>query len=248
MMQGQKLRRADFVTSLILLGFGAWMLLEAFRMPMRDTFGGVQNVWYVSPALFPLIVSIGILVLATALLAHAIRSGGAAALVHSLKNLAETDREPLIRFGGILLGLVSFVYLYIPRVDFFLATILMLFYFVTAYYLDDHAFLKRFMILYSGGCILFIVLFATPLAASLNRSFTYSTDVIALFFFVAMVLFARGATRGNPGHRARIRLALIVTFITPLILIPVFRYFLRVQMPREGGIIEMMHLIYYSIR
>ncbi|TVR28860.1 MAG: hypothetical protein EA404_16020 [Spirochaetaceae bacterium] len=247
-MQGQKLRRADFVTSLILLGFGVWMLLEAFKMPMRDTFGGVQNVWYVSPALFPLIVSIGILVLATVLLLHAIRSGGAAALVHSLKHLSEADREPLIRFGGILLGLVSFVYLYIPRVDFFLATILMLFYFIAAYYLDDHSILKRLIVFYCAGCVLFIVLFATPLAGSLNRLFAYATDIVALLFFVAMVVFVRRATRGRTDQRARIRLALIVTFVTPLILIPVFRYFLRVQMPREGGIIEIMHLIYYSIR
>ena len=248
MMQGEKLRRADFVTSLLLLGFGLWTLLEAFKMPMRDTFGGVQNVWYVSPALFPLIISIGVLLLGTVLLRHSIRSGGAAALVRALGHLSDTDREPLVRFAGILLGLISFVYLYIPRVDFFLSTILMLFFFITAYYLDDHSILKRLIVLYCGGCVLFIVLFATPLAASLNRSFAYSTDIIALLFFISMVLFARRATRGRTDQRARIRLALIVTFVTPLILIPVFRYLLRVQMPREGGIIEIMHLIYYSMR
>ena len=248
MMQGEKLRRADFVTSLLLLGFGLWTLLEAFKMPMRDTFGGVQNVWYVSPALFPLIISIGVLLLGTVLLRHSIRSGGAAALVRALGHLSDTDREPLVRFAGILLGLISFVYLYIPRVDFFLSTILMLFFFITAYYLDDHSILKRLIVLYCGGCVLFIVLFATPLAASLNRPFAYSTDIIALLFFISMVLFARRATRGRTDQRARIRLALIVTFVTPLILIPVFRYLLRVQMPREGGIIEIMHLIYYSMR
>ena len=248
MMQGEKLRRADFVTSLLLLGFGAWMLRETFKMPMKDTFGGVQNVWYVSPGLFPLIISSGLLLLGAVLLRQAIREGGASAFVRAVRNIGQIDREPVVRFAGILLGLVSFVYLFIPRVDFFLSTIILLFYFVTAYYLDDHAILKRMIAWYSAGCLFFVIVFATPFARMVNRMFAYSTDVLALVFFALLVLFARLVTRGNVAYRAKIRVALIVTFATPLILIPLFRYFLRVQMPREGGIIEIMNLIYYSLR
>jgi hypothetical protein len=248
MMQGEKLRRADFVTSLLILGFGAWMLRETFKMPMKDTFGGVQNVWYVSPGLFPLIISSGLLLLGVVLMRHAIREGGAQSCIRGLKSIRAMDREPLVRFAGILLGLISFVYLFIPRVDFFLSTILLLFYFVTAYYLDDHAVLKRMIVYYASGCVGFVVLFATPLARALNRLFAYSTDVVALAFFVSLVLFTRSVIRDNAAHRAKMRLVMIVTFATPLILIPLFRYFLRVQMPREGGIIEIMNLIYYTVR
>ena len=35
-------------------------------MPMKDTWGGVQNVWFVSPALFPLFVGAMIMLLGAA--------------------------------------------------------------------------------------------------------------------------------------------------------------------------------------
>ena len=248
MMQGEKLRRADFVTSILLLLFGAWMLGETFTMPMRDTFGGVQNVWYVSPALFPLIISAGLLILGAVLLLHAIRSGGAAACVAAVRSIRVMDREPSIRFVGILLALVSFVYLFIPRVDFFLSTSLVLYFLVTAFYLDDFSILKKMMGWYAGGSALFVVLFASGLGRSLNRVFLYATDVVALVFLVSMIVFARGITRRDAALRAKTRAALVVALVTPLVLIPLFRYFLRVQMPREGGIIELMHLVYYSLR
>ncbi|TVR01754.1 MAG: hypothetical protein EA403_10090, partial [Spirochaetaceae bacterium] len=158
------------------------------------------------------------------------------------------DREPSIRFVGILLALVTFVYLFIPRVDFFLSTSLVLFFLVTAFYLDDLPILKKMMVWYSGGSALFVVLFASGLGRTLNRAFLYATDVVALAFLVSMIAFARVITRSDAALRKKTRAALIVALVTPLVLIPLFRYFLRVQMPREGGIIELMHLVYYSLR
>ena len=76
-MKKKELRRADFITSVLLLLFSVWVIIETFKMPMKDTFGGVQNVWYVSPALFPLIISIVIMVLAAVLLINSIKTGGA---------------------------------------------------------------------------------------------------------------------------------------------------------------------------
>lgn len=55
-MKKKELRKADFITSILLLLFSVWVIMETLKMPMKDTFGGVQNVWYVSPALFPLII------------------------------------------------------------------------------------------------------------------------------------------------------------------------------------------------
>ena len=83
-MEKKELRKADFITSVLLLLFSIWMLIETFKMPMKDTFGGVQNVWYVSPALFPLIISIFISVLGIALFIHSIKSGGAKYFLDSI--------------------------------------------------------------------------------------------------------------------------------------------------------------------
>ena len=50
------LRKADFWTSILLFALGVAMIGGATTFPMKDSYGGVQNVWYVSPALFPLLV------------------------------------------------------------------------------------------------------------------------------------------------------------------------------------------------
>jgi len=63
MMDKEKLRKADFFSGIIILLFGAWIVIQAFKMPMKDSWGGVQNVWFVSPALFPLFVGFVIMLL-----------------------------------------------------------------------------------------------------------------------------------------------------------------------------------------
>ena len=54
MLEKEKLRKADIFSGLAIFLFGLFMVLMASEMPMKDSWGGVQNVWYVSPALFPL--------------------------------------------------------------------------------------------------------------------------------------------------------------------------------------------------
>jgi hypothetical protein len=44
MMDKEKLRKADFFSGIIILLFGVWIVRQAFKMPMKDSWGGVQNV------------------------------------------------------------------------------------------------------------------------------------------------------------------------------------------------------------
>ena len=72
MMDTDKLRKADLFSGSIIVLFGLWVISQALKMPMKDSWGGVQNVWYVSPALFPLFVGamialLGVLLMRTAL-------------------------------------------------------------------------------------------------------------------------------------------------------------------------------------
>jgi hypothetical protein len=53
MMEKEKLRKADIFSGGIISLFGLWVISQALKMPMKDSWGGVQNVWFVSPALFP---------------------------------------------------------------------------------------------------------------------------------------------------------------------------------------------------
>ena len=63
MLEKEKLRKADVYSGAVICFFGLWIVLQAFKMPMKDSWGGVQNVWYVSPAIFPLFVGCMIMLL-----------------------------------------------------------------------------------------------------------------------------------------------------------------------------------------
>jgi hypothetical protein len=248
MMETKKLRQADFVTSIMLMSFAGWILYQSFRMPMRDTYGGVKNVWYVSPALLPLVVGSGILILSIVLLIHSIRSGGAADLIAGMKTITPGIREEDQRFLAVLLALISFVYLFIPRVDFVLSIALFLSYFIPAFYYDSLSYLKRLSAVYGGVIGLFLLLFMSGAADGLNGVFEFSTDVIALISIVGLNVYSRLLVGSDRQRIKQFRISLLVTVITPLFLTPIFRFLLFVRLPHEGGIVQLLQLIWYSLR
>ena len=247
-MKKKELRKADFITSVLLLLFSVWIIIETLKMPMKDTFGGVQNVWYVSPALFPLIISIFIMVLGTILLIHSIKSGGAKYFLDNFSIRYKGLSENNIRFIGILLALFSFVYLNIPRVDFFISVTLFLTYFISVFYFDDENLLRKLTLFYFIGSIIFIILFVFGISKILNSYYKYSTDILALFFYVSYVIYNWINIKSSNIFKKRFIVSLMVALVVPLILCPTFRYFLLVPLPKEGLIIQIMHNIYYLIK
>lgn len=247
-MEKERLRRADFITSIILILFGIWLLYETFQMPMKDTFGGVSNVWYVSPALMPLIISIAIMLLGSVLLIHSLRTGGAKKFIDGLKVRGKGISDSLIRFFIILLLLLSYVYLYIPKVDFFLASMLFLFVFITCFYFDDMKLIKKYSLFYLAGSSVFLIIFISKLDILLNRIFRYSIDVLSLIFFLSYYTLTFITAHKNHELKKKLRLSLIVAIATPLILCPIFKYGFLILLPKEGGIIALMNLVRYSLR
>ena len=248
MMEAKQLRQADFVTSVVLLFFGVWVLFEAFQMPMRDTYGGVRNVWYVSPALMPLIVGFGITLLSIVLLTHSVRAGGAAHFFNSMRTVSPRLSDGHRRFLGVVLALVTFVYFSIPRIDFALSIALFLAYFVPAYYYDSISALRKLSGTYVAIFLLLALLYATGLAAAMNAAFEFATDVVALVAIIVITIHARVIAGADGTLRSRFRLGLTVSIVVPLLLTPVFRFALFVPLPHEGGIVQLMQLIYYSLR
>jgi len=247
-MKKKELRRADFITSVLLLVFSVWIIMETLKMPMKDTFGGVQNVWYVSPALFPLIISIFIMVLGTVLLIHSIKTGGAKYFLDNFSVRYKGLSEKNIRFIGILLALFSFVYLNIPRIDFFISITLFLTYFISVFYFDDKDLLKKFTLFYFTGSIIFIILFVFGISKIINSYYEYFIDILALFFYLSYVIYNWINIKSSNIFKKRFIVSLIVSLVVPLILCPAFRYFLLIPLPKEGLIIQMMHNIYYLIK
>lgn len=248
MMETKKLREADFITSVLLILFGAWVLFEAFQMPMKGTYGGVKNAWYVSPALLPLVIGICIVLLGITLLLFSIRHGGAAGFLQKLKHIQVGRSEASERFLAIIIAFVCLVYLFIPRVDFFLSVWFFLSYMIITFYYDDAGLLRRLSIIFTAENLLMLALFALGIARLLNSVFRYATDVVALGEIIFFHIAAARVGRSSEVLKKRYKIASLIAVVVPLVLAPIFRYALLVPLPTEGGIIDLMSLIYFSLR
>ncbi len=99
MMEKEKLRKADIFSGGIIFLFGLWIVSQALKMPMKDSWGGVQNVWFVSPALFPLFVGAMIMLLGALLIRIAFREVGSKELKRVLRWLGSPDMIPISEDG-----------------------------------------------------------------------------------------------------------------------------------------------------
>ncbi len=248
MMETKQLRQADFITSILLMLFGAWVLFESFKMPMKGTYGGVKNVWYVSPALLPLIIGGALLALGAVLLAFSIRSGGAADCIQSLRTVKLHTSVQLERFLAIVIAFVVLVYLFIPRVDFFLSVWFFLSYLTIGFFLDSNEILRKMSVTYVAISLVFLILFCCGLAEWINGLFKYSTDVVALVAIIGLHCVAFILARVSAVQKKKFMIAALISILVPFILAPIFRFALLVPLPNEGGIIDLMSLIYYSVR
>ena len=162
MIKDDNLRKADLLTGSLIILFGAWVAWEALKMPMTDSYGGVQNVWYVSPALFPLFTGGILMALGAMLLGIAVKSLGR----ENLRLLAGQVRErvrggwrlsdPMARFNAIVVFFLFFVYMNIPRVDFVIASLLFLVVFILPFSLDDPILLRKLFRFYFIGSLFFL--------------------------------------------------------------------------------------------
>jgi hypothetical protein len=248
MMEKKKLRRADFVFSVILLAFSLFILGNTFTMPMKDSWGGVMNVWYVSPALLPLIVSAALIILGVVLLLYSIRTGGARDFLANIRKRTLGISAANVRFLAVLLALASFVYLNIPRVDFFLCIVWFLLYCIVVFYFDEAQLLIRLSWFYLGGNLLLLLLFITAIDQPIRQAFPYGIDVLLLLLIIAFWLYTRLVVRADRRLVARLRTTIIVSVAVPLILVPIFKFGLLVPLPHEGGIIGIMSLLRYALR
>ena len=254
MKDKSRLRKADFVTSMFLFALGIWICLKSIKMPMKDSFGGVQNVWYVSPAIFPLFIGFMLVLLALVLCINAARTVGFGWIAKSIKSRlsgisrATAISDGMLRFIAILIVLVTFVFLNIPRIDFFLSSMLFLLVFITMFHIRKRALLVRFLKFYSAGTALFIIYFLLKLDRVMNNLYLFMTDVLALAFIAAYIIFAALSIKGDVELKRKFRLSILTAIIAPVILCVVFKYFLLVPLPEEGIVVAgVMDLIRYSL-
>ena len=251
MLEKENLRKADVYSGAAIFLFGLWVVLQALKMPMKDSWGGVQNVWYVSPAIFPLFVGCMIMLLGGLLCRTALKATGFKAFVETARWLSSKallqflNSIPNLRFYAIAVLLLSFVYLNIPRIDFFLSAVLFLAVFITSFYLDDAGLLKKLFLFHLTGIILLIIYFSLGVNEPLGRIVPFPSDILVFCFIVAYCGYAWMLIRNNPTLRKKYRTAMLVAIASPFIVGMIFKYFLLVPMPAEGLVVAGMDYLWY---
>jgi hypothetical protein len=251
MLDKDKLRKADIYSGSAIFLFGLWIILQALKMPMKDSWGGVQNVWYVSPAIFPLFVGCMIMLLGGLLCLTALKMVGFKAFGQTVRWLLSKallqflNSIPNLRFYTIVVLFLSFVYLTIPRIDFFLSAFLFLVVFITSFYFDDAILLKKLFLFYLTGIVVFILYFALGLNDPLGRIVPFPADILTTCFIVSYSVYAWMLIRSNPMLRKKYRTAMIVAFVSPFVVGMIFKYFLLVPMPSEGLVVAVTDYLWY---
>lgn len=251
MLEKDKLRKADIFSGSIICLLGLWIITQALKMPMKDSWGGVQNVWFVSPAIFPLFVGAVIMLLGALLTRTALKTVGLTALKNVLRwlvgpALADYLKTAAnIRFYAIAVLLLSFIYLNIPRIDFFLCSVLFLMVFITMFYLDDEGILKKLLFFYLAGTALFAVYFLLGLAEIADARLPYAGDWLMILFILVFCTYAWMLIRNQPALRKKYRTSLILAFLAPFLIGAIFKYLLLVPMPFEGLVVVVMDAIWY---
>jgi hypothetical protein len=252
MMDNDKLRKADIFSGSLILILGLSIVSGAMKMPMKDSWGGVQNVWFVSPALFPLFVGGMLAFLGTLLIIIALKSVGGKGFRSVISFITSPDfilflREPLVvRFYGAVINLIFFVFLLVPRVDFFPAAILFLLIFFFMFYIGDHAHLVKILKFTVSIALLFLLFVLFGLNEKLSSITEFASDWLVLLYIPALCFVARKTVIEHPELQRKYRLSLIIAFTAPLSIGIIFKYFLLVPMPYEGLIVQLLDSIWYA--
>ena len=248
-MDKTNLRKADFITSLLLIAFGIFVIVESTKMPMEASYGGVDSHWYVAPALFPLFVGIVLILLGMMLLGIAIKDGGLSGIIANVRAKKRFVIDAKVyRILIVAFSLASFIYVFIPRVDFFISIATFLFYLTTVFYPESFRIRNRLTVLFVLETAIYVILMATGLWNTLIGIYVYVMDILSILFFVALVAIAFRTARIDGTDRKKIRTTFWLSLIVPAFLCPVFRFPLRTPLPHEGLILDYMNLYVFRLR
>ncbi len=250
-MEIEKLRRADIFSGIAIGVFGLWVVSQALKMPMKDSWGGVQNVWFVSPALFPLFVGAIIALLGAGLTVNALKTVGRSGFTDTLAWLKSPElirflkSDAMMRFHAVVVLLLSFVFLNIPRIDFFLSAVLFLTAFISMFYLDDAVLLLKMLRAYLAGTVILLLWFVLGIPGLLEGRLPYPSDWLSVAFIAAYGIYVFTLVRSDTAMRKKFRTSLTIAVAAPFVIGPIFKYFLLVPMPTEGLIVALLDAIRY---
>jgi len=252
MMETEKLRKADIFSGTAILLLGLFIISQGMQMPMTDSYAGVQNVWYVSPALLPLFIGATLALFGLLLMKTAFKAVGLRGLKSALSYLGGPDfisflKQPdIIRFYGIVLNLVVFVFVLVPRVDFFLASVIFLLFFFFMFYCGTPEQLVRLLWLALGTTLALCVFMFTGAAEKISSVVPFPADVLVILFIAFLIFTTRQQLRHSPELMIKFRRSLIIAFVAPFTIGFIFKYLLLVPMPFEGLVVSLLDAAWYA--
>ncbi len=239
-----KLRKADFKAALVLLCIAILILLETLKFPMTGSYGGVESQWYVSPALFPLILVSVLLASSALLLITAIKARGYRDVFNYKGWIGDFGQSINRDRWFVIIQLLLYIYIFIPSCDFFLCTANFLLAITFRFYLSNSALMLP---LYATQTIAVAGLFGLR-ASLLDEFYFFSMEIVSDEKLIAwsdsllagmiaincltLLLFSKA-------EKIKIVYLLATCLLVPLILVFVFTFLLQVPMPVEYGSVSL---------
>lgn len=236
------LRARDFWTAWVLMGLAVFFLAKTAEIPFFNTANaGVRSAqWFNSAALVPYGLFACLFLCAVGLLVVSIREGGAA---HALSQAGlGIDRAEITRIGAIGLILLAYIAGLVPRVDFIIASALVL----TALFWGFHRGDGRARWL-AVALIVAPALYAFVAHRPQAEWRAPDDDWVALGFWVLMTGAMLRDGRHWPEGRRLPRIVAALAILAPLCLIMAMAFGFRQNVPARAGVIfSKIEVSYYT--
>lgn len=251
MMDKRRIRKSDVYCGLAVSLFGVWIIAQASAMPMKDSWGGVTNVWYVSPALLPLLIGSALAVLGLILFGIGIMTVGPSAILQDLETIVSRDlasfllSDGTVRFLSVISLFLIFVFLYLPRIDFFISSTVFLFCMMSLFFCCEGTDFKRLMIVYVIGGLALALVFKLGLARLMDDLALFGGDLFAIMILLAFYVFSWNLFYLDRIKLSRYRLCISIPVLTAGAIGIIFKYALLVPLPYEGLVTMLLdHILY----
>ena len=210
-----------------------FFLFKTSEIPFWDTqSAGVESAeWYNSAALVPYGIFIALFVLALSLLVISIQDGGAKHAL-SLLGLGYSHYEA-VRLTSISVILFFYIFGLVPRVDFIIASALMITALIWGFHRGD-----RFNMVFAAGTVAVVSTYAMFMHFPRSEwSKPHDDDWVTLVAYLGLTIFMFVRDR-KIGHFDRItKITPVISILAPLILVLAMAFGFRQNVPNRTGLI-----------
>ncbi|MCI2282755.1 tripartite tricarboxylate transporter TctB family protein [Colwellia sp. MSW7] len=252
-VKSRALSRANFKVGLVLLIICAAFFVHTLSFPMTGSYGGVENQWYVSPALFPLSVLSILMILSVILIIKAWKDCDYFNVPMDHSGAETINNRKNIDKWYVIILLCLYVYVYIPSADFYLVTCLFVLSLILRFYLQLTGIWRWVLYVHIPLTIVLLSVrsmnseaFSWFLTESIvDEPLILINDLCSVTALFLLLLSSVINLKSKPAKLVRV---LMYSMLIPLILICIFSFVLYVPMPVEyGSVSSFLNYFVYEV-